>query len=87
MQNERALPGHSSISATEQYYAPWNAARRDRLVRIVRKVYDHDPSLLSLDGRIHDNSNTGGVAVAPVQQPGANPGKTKLTRQPRCIKH
>ncbi len=49
-----------------------------RLVGIVRKVYEHDPTLLSLDGRIHDNINTGGVAATRVQQPGAHPGNTKL---------
>ncbi|MDE0164085.1 MAG: hypothetical protein OXL36_03215 [Bryobacterales bacterium] len=78
MQNERALPSRSSNGTTEQYHAPWNTARRDRLVGIVRKVYARDPTLLSLDGRIHDNINTGGVAATRVQQPGAHPGDTKL---------
>ena len=37
MQNVSALPGHGSVSTTEQYYAAWKVARRDRLARIVRK--------------------------------------------------
>ena len=78
MQNVSALPGHGSVSTTEQYYAAWKVARRDRLALIVREAYECDLSVLSFDRFIHDNNNTGAVAAAPVQQPGVNPSDTKL---------
>lgn len=46
MDDVSTLLGHSSVRTTEQYYAPWNQARRSRLVEVVRKVHRQDPILL-----------------------------------------
>lgn len=43
-----ALLGHRSIRVTERHYAPWNSARRDRLVAILRKVNARDEMLKEL---------------------------------------
>lgn len=45
------LLGHSSISTTEHHYAPWNKARRDRLVYITQKANSTDPLLQELRNR------------------------------------
>ena len=45
IQDVSTLLGHSSVSTTERYYAPWNVSRRDRLVRIMREVHACDPLL------------------------------------------
>ena len=45
------LLGHSSISTTERHYAPWNKARRDRLVYITQKANSTDPLLQELRNR------------------------------------
>lgn len=45
------LLGHSSISTTERHYAPWNKARRDRLVYITQKANSIDPLLQELRNR------------------------------------
>ena len=45
--NVSTLLGHSSVRTTEQYYAPWNHARRSRLVSLVREVHQQDPLLLA----------------------------------------
>lgn len=45
------LLGHSSISTTERYYAPWNKARRDRLVFITQKANSTDPLLQEFSNR------------------------------------
>ena len=42
------LLGHSSVRTTELYYAPWNGARRRRLVALVRDVHRQDPILLDI---------------------------------------
>ena len=47
MQDVSTLLGHSSVRTTEQYYAPWNHARRSRLVSLVREVHQQDPLLLA----------------------------------------
>ena len=46
MQDASTLLGHSSVQATERYYAPWNQARRRRLMEPVREVHRQDPILL-----------------------------------------
>ena len=73
IQDVSTLLGHSSVSTTEQYYAPWNVARRNRLIRIVRDSYECDPSMLSFDGYIPDKNNTGAVAAAPVSNSASSP--------------
>lgn len=39
------LLGHSSVRTTELYYAPWNGARRKRLVALVNGSHQRDPIL------------------------------------------
>ena len=56
--------GHSSVTTTERYYAPWNTARRDRLVRIVKEVHEHDPMLRNLTERML-KKKTGAVDAIP----------------------
>ena len=46
MQDVSTLLGHSSVQTTERYYAPWNQARRRRLMEFVREVHRQDPILL-----------------------------------------
>ena len=46
MQDVSTLLGHSSVLTTERYYAPWNQARRRRLMELVREVHRQDPILL-----------------------------------------
>ena len=48
LQDVSALLGHSSVQTTERYYAPWDTARRDRLVAIVEGVNGTDPLLKEL---------------------------------------
>ena len=48
IQDASALLEHSSVETTEKYYAPWDAARRDRLVAILRSAQGKDPLLLEL---------------------------------------
>lgn len=67
------LLGHSSFTTTELHYATWNVARRDRLVRIMRDVYQHDPLLRFLDARAADKNQEGAVGAAPSKQPGTKP--------------
>ena len=45
------LLGHSSIYTTERHYAPWNKARRNRLVQITQKANLNDPLLQNLNKR------------------------------------
>ena len=45
------LLGHSSISTTERDYAPWNKARRDRLILITQKANSTDPLLQEFSNR------------------------------------
>ena len=46
MQDVSTLLGHSSVQTTEQYYAPWNTARRNRLNSLLRDVHRQDQLLL-----------------------------------------
>lgn len=39
MEDVAALLGHSSVATTEKHYAPWDPARRKRLVRVVRRAH------------------------------------------------
>ena len=48
MEDVSALLGHSSISTTERYYAPWDRRRRERLMRIVREANRSDPVLAAV---------------------------------------
>ena len=48
IQDVSAVLGHSSVKTTEKYYAPWDAARRDRLVAILRGAQEKDPILREL---------------------------------------
>ena len=73
IQDVSALLGHSSVATTERYYAPWNSARRERLVRIMRDVYQHDPLLRFLNVRAATKNNTGAAATAPANKPGTKP--------------
>ena len=73
IQDLSTLLGHSSITTTERHYASWNVARRDRLVRIMREVYQHDPLLRFLDARAAAKNQEGAVAAAPSQQSGTKP--------------
>ena len=66
MEDLSTLLGHSSVNTTERHYAQWNLARRNRLVRITREIYECNPSLLVFDGCIPRKNNTGAVAAAPV---------------------
>ena len=67
------LLGHSSITTTERHYAQWNLARRDRLARIMREVYQHDSLLRFLDARAADINQEGAARTAPSEQPGTKP--------------
>lgn len=42
------LLGHRSVQVTERHYAPWNGARRDRLVSILNRVNARDEFLKEL---------------------------------------
>ena len=68
MQEVSTLLGHSSVSTTEKYYAPWNVARRDRLVQIVREAHACDP-LPELINRRMLKTNTGAALTAPTNSP------------------
>ena len=57
MHEVSSLLGHSSISTTERYYAPWNTARRDHLVRIVKEVNQSDSMLRFLTERMSKKKN------------------------------
>ncbi len=45
MEDVSMLLGHSSVRTTEKYYAPWNYARRRRLIALVHEVHRQDPIL------------------------------------------
>ncbi|MCY4593886.1 MAG: tyrosine-type recombinase/integrase [Bryobacterales bacterium] len=45
MEDVSILLGHSSVRTTEKYYAPWNYARRRRLIALVHEVHRQDPIL------------------------------------------
>ncbi len=62
MEDVSALLGHSSIQTTERYYAPWNAARRIRLARIVTGAHRKDSVLRELA----QEETEGSVASTPL---------------------
>ena len=68
IQEVSTLLGHSSVRTTEQYYAPWNVSRRDRLVEIMREVHACDP-LPELLNRHTLKTNTGAASTAPDNSP------------------
>ena len=43
MEDVSVLLSHSSIRSTEQYYAPWDLARRNHLLAVVRDANGRDP--------------------------------------------
>ncbi|MCY4586951.1 MAG: tyrosine-type recombinase/integrase [Bryobacterales bacterium] len=49
------LLGHSSINTTERHYAPWNKARRNRLIQITQNANLNDPLLQKLSKRSQKN--------------------------------
>ena len=49
MEDVSTLLGHSSITITEKYYAPWNRSRRDRLVAALQRAHRRDPLLPELE--------------------------------------
>ena len=53
-----ALLGHRSIHVTERHYAPWNSARRDRLVAIVDKANARDEMLNELSIAIEQRAGS-----------------------------
>ena len=65
IQEVSTLLGHSSVRTTEKYYAPWNLARRDRLVEIVRESHACD-RLSELVNKRMLETNMGAVAAAPI---------------------
>ena len=73
IQDISTLLGHSSVATTERHYAQWNPARRDRLVRIMRNVYQRDPLLRFLDVHAATKNNAGAVGAAPADKPGTKP--------------
>ena len=77
MQDVSTLLGHSSVRTTEQYYAPWNHARRSRLVSLVREVHQQDPLLLAFTPK----KPAGTVAAAPAEASLATRIAPKPTRQ------
>lgn len=83
MEELSTLLGHSSVTITERHYAPWYKARRDRLIRITRQMYERDPSMLSFEGCVPKKNNTGAVAAAPVKSSAPIPEEAKLTLVPR----
>ncbi len=68
-QDVSSLLGHRSVATTEQYYAPWNRARRERLGRIIREVHQQDPLLLAFTSK------------KPVGSVGADPTGASLATQ------
>lgn len=51
------LLGHRSVQVTERHYAPWNSARRDRLVSILNRVNAHDNLLKELSRPARHGTN------------------------------
>ncbi len=63
MDDVSTLLGHSSVRTTERYYAPWNQARRGRLVALVREVHLQDPILQESKPR----KPAGATGIAPAE--------------------
>ena len=64
MQDVSTLLGHSSVSTTERYYAPWNVSRREWLIKIIREVHACDP-LPGLLSKRKRKKNAGAAPTAP----------------------
>ena len=54
------LLGHRSVRVTERHYAPWNSARRDRLVSILNRVNARDEFLKELSRSTNHGTNNMG---------------------------
>ena len=65
IQDVSALLGHSSVQTTERYYAPWDTARRDRLVAIVEGVNGTDPLLKELAADLNPKNKAGVATPTP----------------------
>ena len=63
MQDVSTLLGHSSVQTTEQYYAPWNKARRNRLVSILKDAHRQDQLLLEFTPK----KPAGAAGTAPAE--------------------
>ena len=77
MQDVSTLLGHSSLATTERHYAPWCAARRKRLRRIVRDAQRADPLLAELTPR----KKTARAATATPAEARLETRTTKPARQ------
>ena len=69
MEDVSILLGHSSVRTTEKYYAPWNYARRRRLIALVHEVHRQDPILREF------------IPKKPVGSVAADPTEASLTTQ------
>ena len=78
IQDVSALLGHSSVQTTEKYYAPWDAARRDRLVAILRSAQEKDPVLRELTAEYTINGE------GCLQQPSPNARQHQLKNAERA---
>ena len=58
-----ALLGHSSVATTEKHYAPWDPARRKRLVRVVRQAHSSCRLLARLTAQAHPTIQGDAAAV------------------------
>ena len=79
MENVSTLLGHSSVSTTERYYAPWDVSRRDRLVAIMREVNACDRLSELLSGRVLQ-TNMGAAATAPTNSLAPIPAMPNSTK-------
>lgn len=91
MHDVSTLLGHSSVRTTEQYYADWNTARRNRLARIVRGAHRKDsltqkwPRAVTSAKPIRSYS-WGSQQLASTRGPVLE-SSTQRDGQPRCLRH
>ncbi len=74
MHDVSTLLGHGSVRTTELYYAPWNQARRGRLLLLVGEVHLQDPILREYTPR----KPAGAAQTAPAEAGLATPSKSAL---------
>ena len=60
---QSALLGHSTVATTEKHYAPWDLARRRRLVRVVRRANRQSRLLAGLAAQATPADQGGAAAV------------------------
>ena len=73
MDDVSTLLGHSSVRTTERHYAPWNQARRGRLVALVREVHLQDRILQGFTPR----KPAGAIPLTPAGTGLATPNVAK----------